>query len=306
MLTRGLGEKSAFAGFHPIVNGTFFVLAIGITMFSMSPWFLAITFIMAWIYSVVLRGQAAVKMNCIFIFWTVVIMAIVNVFFTHDGETVLLYIHGNAITMEALIYGVSAAVMLSAVLIWFTCFNVIITAEKLIYIFGRTAPVFGLTLSMIFRYIPLLRQRYREIHMGQQCLGESELNDRGRLPFGKRLRRAGKNVSILISWSLESSIESADSMEARGYGLKGRTSFHLYRFDRRDALLEIWLCLLGAISVIGCVLNKTDVYFYPAYRVETPDGMTVVTMAAFLLLMITPAFIDLLGELRWKRSDLTI
>lgn len=305
MPQKGLGENASFAEYHPIVNLSYFALVIGVTMFSMSPWFLAATFLLAWIYSVLLKGRKVVRMNLIFMFWIVVIMALINVFFTHDGQTVLFYLHGNRITLEALIYGVSAAVMLSAVLIWFTSFNVIITAEKLIYIFGRAAPVLGLTLSMIFRYIPLLKQRYQEVHMGQQCLGADEVNGKGKVPFLTRLRRGGRNVSILISWSLESSIESADSMEARGYGLKGRTSFHLYRFDRRDTLAQIWLCLLGAFSIAGCAMKKTGAYFYPVYRVGAPDGMTIVTLTAFTLLMATPIIIDIIGEIKWKRSGLT-
>ncbi|MBQ8562875.1 MAG: hypothetical protein IJ443_03150 [Firmicutes bacterium] len=46
---QGLGEGSTFAAYHPAVNFIFFVLAIGITMFSMDPVFLA--------------GEKAVKFN---------------------------------------------------------------------------------------------------------------------------------------------------------------------------------------------------------------------------------------------------
>ena len=343
MFREGLGERSAFGEYHPAVNLTYYILAIGITVFSLSPWFLAATFLLAWVYSVMLRGTSAVRMNLVFILWIIVLMALINVLFTHQGETFLCYLHGNRITAEALIYGLSAAVMLSAVLVWFTSFNAIMTAEKLIYIFGRAAPVLGLTLSMIFRYIPLLKDRYGEIRMGQMCMGRGgpagpgegagaargigeEADGSGvvsaqrtgdaaedapsrktprKAPFLQRLRQGGKNVSVLISWSLESSIENADSMEARGYGLKGRTSFHLYRFTGRDALMETWLCALGAACIAGCALGKTGAFFYPRYVPHPLDGGAALTLVAFVCLLATPVFLDLLGEIKWKRSDLT-
>ena len=229
-------------------------------------------------------------------------MALINVLFVHDGDTVLCFIHGNRITAEALIYGISAAVMLSSVLIWFTSFNCVMTAEKLIFLFGRAAPVLGLTLSMIFRYIPLLRARYGEISMGQRCLGRGKVEDT-KPPLKMRMRQAGKNASILISWSLESSIESADSMEARGYGLRGRTSFNLYRFSRRDTAMMVWLCVLGALCIAGCALHKTEAWFYPVYKLHPFDMMTAVTLIAFILMAATPLIMDIAGELRWERLE---
>lgn len=299
-MDRGLGEKTAFSEYHPIVNMTFYGLTIGVTMFSMSPIFLACTLILSWCYSVLLRGRAAVKMNLILSFWTIIIMTFINVLFTHNGETVMFYLNGNRITLESLIYGISAAVMLCSVIIWFTSFNVIMTAEKLIYLFGKATPVLGLTLSMIFRYIPLLRNRYDEISMGQNCMYPDRTSRIG------ELRRGGKKISILISWSLESSIDSADSMEARGYGLKGRTSFHLYHFTSRDMLMELWLCAVGAVCIIGCMLDKAEVFFYPVYKIHPFDMGATITLVVFALLMSTPLIIDLTGEMKWKRSDSTI
>ena len=299
MFKDGIGEGSEFSGYHPWVNLTYYILAIGITMFSLSPWFLMATFILSWAYSLLLRGREVVKMNLLFTFWTLVIMALINTLFTHDGVTVFFYVRGNAITLEALIYGVCAAIMLVSVIIWFVSFNTIMSADKLIFIFGKAAPVLGLTLSMIFRYIPLLKNRFGEIKMGQACLGRTEQKG-----FMAKMRQFGKEVSILMSWSLESSIESADSMEARGYGLKGRTSFHLYRFTKRDTMLLLLMLALGAIVITGCIMGKTTVYFYPAYVPRPFDLMTAVTLAAYVLLLALPMIIDITGEVRWKRSSL--
>lgn len=296
MLRNGIGESSEFSRFHPLVNLAYFVIVIGITMFSMSPAFLLANLMLSWIYSILLRGSAVIKQNLIVAAFTLIVMSVINLFFTHEGVTVLFYLNDNAITLEALIYGLCSAAMLISVITWFVSFNVIMSSEKLIYIFGKTAPVIGLTLSMIFRYVPLLKERYAEIHTGQMCMGREK--EKG---FLNRMRQFGKEVSILISWSLESSIESADSMEARGYGLKGRTSFHLYRLQMRDICFLSITFLLALTVIYGKYSGKDAVSFYPDFRYNF-DLQSAAVLLAYSVLAILPALMDVYGEMKWKQS----
>ena len=300
MFKNGIGETSEFSRFHPLVNLIYFSFVIGITMFSMTPYFLIATLVTSWIYSVLLKGKKILKQNAYISIFTILLTAVLNVFFTHEGVTILFYINDNAITMESLIYGLSSGVMLASVIIWFTGFNVVMSADKLIFIFGKAAPVLGLTLSMIFRYVPLLKERYSEIHMGQVCLGRG--NEKG---FFNKIRQFGKEVSILVSWSLESSIESADSMEARGYGLKGRTSFNLYRIERRDVVLISVMTLMGTVVIILNLLGKNSISFYPVYKYSMSvwNGST---LGAYIILVGMPIVMDIYGEAKWRRSDLAI
>lgn len=278
------------------MNLAYFVIVIGITMFSMSPAFLLANLMLSWIYSILLRGSAVIKQNLIVAAFTLIVMSVINLFFTHEGVTVLFYLNDNAITLEALIYGLCSAAMLISVITWFVSFNVIMSSEKLIYIFGKTAPVIGLTLSMIFRYVPLLKERYAEIHTGQMCMGREK--EKG---FLNRMRQFGKEVSILISWSLESSIESADSMEARGYGLKGRTSFHLYRLQMRDICFLSITFLLALTVIYGKYSGKDAVSFYPDFRYNF-DLQSAAVLLAYSVLAILPALMDVYGEMKWKQS----
>ena len=299
MLREGLGEDSEFSSFHPWVNLIYFLLAIGITMFSQSPWFLIATMTVAWTYSIALNGVKQIKMNAAVTIWSVVVFSIVNALFSHNGATVLFYISGNRITLEAMIYGASISLMFSAMVIWFSCFNVIMTAEKLIYIFGKAAPVLGLTLSMIFRYIPLLKARFQEIRLGQACLGRNMDKEKG---IVAKTRQFGKEISILISWSLESSIEGADSMEARGYGLRGRTSFHLYRFIPRDTMCLLVMLALSTGAFYGIYKGKSSAMFYPVYEAPAFDAVTVLSMICFMAMLAVPLLIDMYGEIRWRSA----
>lgn len=298
-IKKGLGESCEFAGYHPAVNLIFYAFAIGIAMFSTRPLFIGIGFVCSWGYSVLLGGSKAVKVNIMFMIPAIILMVVINTFFTHDGETVLFYLNGNRITLEALVYGAAAAFVLTSVIVWFASFNIIMTSDKFIYMFGKAAPVLGLTLSMIFRFIPLLKSRFAEISMGQKCMGRGQ--QKGLI---RKTRLILKEVSILISWSLEASIETADSMEARGYGLKGRTSFHLFKFTNRDFKALAAIAVTGGISAAGCIMGKTGMYYYPVIKAGDFDMMTILAAAAYALLLVIPFAIDVRGEVKWKQLNL--
>ena len=299
MFKDGLGEGSTFAGCHPAVNLIFFLFTIGITMFSTGPAFLAVTLVFSWIYSILLNGRKAVKTNLIFTIPIVVIMAVINTLFTHNGATVLFFLNDSRITLEALLYGLAAAVLLSSIIVWFSCFNVVMTSDKLIYLFGKAAPVLGLTLSMIFRFIPLLKARFREITMGQRCMGRHVSGG-----FFAKIRKYTKEVSILISWSLEAAIETSDSMEARGYGLPGRTSFHLFKLTPTDKVLLAAIGASGIIAAAGCILGKTSIYYYPKVVLGQWDVLTVITFAAYIVMLAIPIVTDIFGEIKWQQYRL--
>ena len=301
MLRDGLGESSRFSGCHPAVNMIFYTFAIGITMFSQDPIFLAVTTVFAWGYSILLKGAHQARTNLLFLLPIVLIMTVVNGLFTHNGKTVLFFLNDSRITLEAIAYGAAAALLLGAVIIWFVSFNVVMSSDKLIYLFGKAAPVLGLTLSMIFRFVPLLKNRFKEIKMGQECMGRHV--EKG---LFTKTRQLCKEVSILISWSLEASIETSDSMEARGYGLHGRTSFHLFKMSPTDYLMLAVILVTGGAAAIGCALGRTSIYYYPVIRFAEWDYLRIITLASFTALLAAPLLLDITGEKKWQRLRLEI
>ena len=296
MFREGIGEGSSFKALHPVTNLIFYAFVLVITMFSNSPVYLACTLVLSWFYSVLLSGVKQIKTNLLFMLPVTIFMIIFNTLFNHNGSTVLFYLNDQRITLESVYYSLAAAVLLSAMIIWFASFNVIMSSDKLIYIFGKAAPVLGLTMSMIFRFIPLLRQRYREISMGQKAMGRQE-----ETKFIPKIRQSVKEVSILISWSLEASIETADSMEARGYGLKGRTSFHLFRLSPADKRMIVLELLTGALAATGLATGRTNVYYYPKFTPDEWDMLGILSLVSYILLMLIQIITDLLGEIKWQQ-----
>lgn len=98
-------------------------------------------------------------------------------------------------------------------------------------------------LSQIFRMIPLMKKRYIQVHEGLMGLGMVPKE----ASFWKRARHFARELSVLIAWSLEGTVETSISMESRGYGAGKRTSFHRFRFRLEDG----WFC--------GCFLVLSGV-----------------------------------------------
>ena len=114
-----------------------FVFVIGFSCFLMHPVGLAISTLCAFIYSVMLKGKRSIKTNLAYMLPTMLFAALINAAFNHEGITIIGYFPGgNPLTLESLIYGLCAAIMIVSVIFWFSCYNEIMTSDKFIYLFG--------------------------------------------------------------------------------------------------------------------------------------------------------------------------
>lgn len=291
--------ESEFARLHPLVSFLYFVGVILIAVLSVHPVMLLIGFFVSLVYQIRLCGIESVKSNLLILVPILIFTVIIQPLFNNDGVTPIFYISGNMVSVQAVLYGVAMAGMLITAIQWFRSYNVIVTTDKFLYLFGRILPSLTLLISMIIRTIPLLRNRFVQIEQGQKALGMKYdgmgLQKKGRLLI--------KEISILIAWSLEASIETADSMEARGYGTGRRTSFHLFHFQKKDA------CCLGieVILIIGCLYgvfnDYVQAYYFPVFVAANNHRYTAITCLLYLMLSLFPMIYDIGGVLRWKQLN---
>lgn len=288
--------ETGFKTYHPIVNFFYYLVVIIFSMFSMHPIFLTITLIASFSYIIVLEGKSEFKSNLRLLLVIILLTAMLNGLFVHKGVTVLFYLNDNAITLEAIIYGMAAGTMMGSVIMWFRTLNHIMTSDKIVYLFGKVNPSISLVLSMSFRFIPLFKEQFREISEGQRCIGRDA--SKGRI--FKRAKQYMRELSILITWSLENSIELSDSMQARGYGLPNRSSFSIFRFDKRDGIVLGIIIFLSAIVAVGCYFDKNNIIYYPEIIMEDITILATIVYQSYFVLLLIPIIIDLVEEYKWK------
>ncbi|PWN00727.1 MAG: cobalt transporter [Massilioclostridium sp.] len=283
----------AFTAYHPIVNFVYFAAVLVFTMFCMNPICITISVGCALLYAFCLQGFKLVKFVVRFAFPTVVFVCIINPLFNHRGQTVLAYLPwGNPLTMESLLFGFAAAILLLSVIFWFSCCNRVMTTDKFLYLFGRIVPSLSLILSMALRFIPQFKEQFKQVRSAQKSLG-CDLTEGS---LRQRFLNAANIFSIMITWSLENAVQTADSMKNRGYGLPGRTAYSVYQFERRDGLL---LCVLACLIVyvsVGLFGNGFDFYYFPVVK----DIYFNSFMIAYFMLCATPLILNGREVIRWK------
>lgn len=284
-----------FARLHPAVNFIYIAAVLTVSMLTLNPWILGISFTVSFFLGIFYNGRKMLVRNLMTEVPVFLFTVLIQPLFSRSGATPLFYINENAVTLEAYLYGIAIAVLLISMIQWCSCAHSLFTADKLMYLFGRLIPAMGLILSMILRFIPLMRSRYQQIHEGQAGLGR-RITSVG-IMAGMRLYL--KEVSALISWSLEASIETAASMEARGYGIKGRTSYHLYRFSQSDAVAIIVIFVLFSTIIAGVLAGGTEVYYLPQIYFGKNADAAAVCAGAFILLTCFPLFYEMKGAIQW-------
>ena len=288
--------NTPFASLHPFVLLVFFLFAAGFSMFLMHPVFLVISFICAFGYCVYLKGKKGIKSLglCLPL---VIFAAVINAAFNHQGVTILVYVNDNPITLESLIYSLAAALMLLGVLMWFSCLNEIMTSDKLMCVFGKLSPSVAILFSTTLRFVPRFGAQLKKITFAQKCIGRS-YSDGG---FFTRLKNAVKILSILVTWALENAVETADSMKSRGWGLKGRTSYSGFRFDRRDFFSLAALLLLASFIIGGILAGEGRVKYYPSVVLSDFSVFGLMVYMAYFLLMAFPLIFSLTEDFKWYR-----
>ncbi len=289
--------RDTFSTYHPAVNFLYFTLVLLLSMFFMHPVCLGISLLCAFCYSVYLKGKKALRSNVKFMLPMLVVTALINPAFNHAGGTILTYLPGgNPLTLESIIYGIAAAVMLVTVISWFSCYNAVMTSDKFVYLFGRVAPALSLILSMTLRFGPRFKAQLKVVANAQRCLGRDVTN-------GSLLQRAKHGLRILfimVTWALENSIETADSTKSRGYGLPGRTAFSLYRFDSRDKNALLFLLFCGGYIISGAFMGGLSWRYFPIMKGAGFTPYSVSLYFSYLALCLMPVVINIREDRKWK------
>ena len=276
---------------HPVSAAVYFFSVLIIAMFSINPVFQALALSGAILFCLFVCKKT--KSDIFFYPVMFILIAITNPLFSHNGVTPLFFLNGNPVTKEAFLYGIDIAVALIAVMLWFKAYNEIFTEDKLLYLFGRILPETALILSMALRFIPLFKQKMHRVDEAQKAMGLYSSKS-----FVDRIHGRLRVFSAMIAWSLENSVDTAISMKMRGYGLKGRTHFALFRFTKSDGAVLIISLALFAFALLG--QNNITFAFYPRITALEFNFYTLSVYFSYCVLALMPAFIEVRERLLWK------
>lgn len=230
--------------------------------------------------------------------WDILLFAVIvvtNPLFVHNGATPLLFINGTAVTLEALLCGISIAATMLAAVFWFRCFNIIMTSDKLLFLFSEISPKVSLVFSAAMRFVPLFKLYARKIRNAQKtmCLYDSD-------SLTARIRAELRVFSSLISLALETAVDTGESMKGRGYGLRKRTFFSVYRFSGYDKAIVMITAILDTAVISATVCGRLDFSFYPRIAAGKNDIWSAAAIAAFAALAFLPFISEIKEDILWR------
>jgi energy-coupling factor transport system permease protein len=106
-------------------------------------------------------------------------------------------------------------------------------------------------------------------------------------------------LSALTDWALEGGVVTGDSMRSRGYGSAKRTSFMIYRMNKRDWILLTTTLLLSAAMIVCITAGYTTATFTPDWFIAPTSP---VSLGLYGLLTLIPTLLRLQEALVWHIS----
>jgi len=201
-------------------------------------------------------------------FFLSLLIILINILASQHGSTILVNVNNIPIlgtlniTLESIVFGILMSIRLLATISAFAILTLIVNPDNLLQtILLLKAPyrtVF--TTSIATRFIPCLLTDVNTI--------QDSLKSRAyQMNNGNILSRIKKRTIILpalLSNSLERSIQSAEAMEARGFGTKTKRTFYkTIQTTKFDIFFIILSVLLFASFILMWMLNIGAYAYYP-------------------------------------------
>ncbi|MFE4713128.1 energy-coupling factor transporter transmembrane component T [Paenibacillus sp. NPDC056722] len=228
-------------------------------------------------------------------------VAVLNPFFSHRGSNILFYFMDQPVTLEAILYGLMMMLVLLTILIVFVSYNYTVTTDKFMYLFSSVAPKSALLTLMSIRFVPLFQRRLRQITEIQRTRGI----DTGKGSVRKRMKDGMTLLKVLLTWSLEEALQTADSMKARGYGVSKRSSYANYKMDRQDIFVLVMLVVSGLIPLLGWLQGYGTMQIYPRLKPLEYTWQEAVVYASFCLFVLIPLGLEGKEKWIWRSSQRT-
>lgn len=280
--------------YHPACIYMFFAAIFLFAVISRNPVFIVISFAGAIIYSSSVLGIQVILTEIKKILPFMLVITAVNPLINRYGGTPLFFINDSAFTLEALIYGFFISMMLAAVFIWGKCFNTINDSEKTLYIASYLSRTLSIIISMSLRFIPMLKIKLNEIKNTRKAMGLYYCDN-----LYEKIKSHLTIISVLLTWSIENSVDTAASMRSRGFGIRGRTSYSVFKMRKPDVML-ITVSLIFIIFMI--ILNKKvfEYSYYPYLQEISTDTFHIISYVFSALFVLVPTVIELRSRIIWK------
>jgi energy-coupling factor transport system permease protein len=288
-----------FKRMHPLVSFCYYVGAISLMINLQHPIFLGAALLIIIAINFLEDRLKGLTHWLFFMITTGILIIVLNPIFNERGRHVLFEIFQHRITLEATVYGVMNALLIIGVMALFVSYNEVMSPNKLLYLFSKFLPQFAVLLMLTLRFIPLMKRRLAEISSIQTSKGLSMVHGR----WMDKAKTGILYVQVLLVYSLEEAIQTADSMKARGYGHGKRTSYEYFIFKKRDLFALLYLLVVFLLVLIGRLKGYGYLTIYPVMESTLISPSEFFFLFLYLLFLSFPLVAGVGGYVRWRLSN---
>lgn len=283
-----------FEQLHPLTQTVFFLILFVSVMQFFHPIYLIISLISGIFFGFVYKKKREVIVQTVGLFGLFLVAAIINPLFSHQGVTILGYFKdGNPFTLESVYYGIAAALMVVNLVIWCGVLMYVFTTDRLICLLGPVFPTISLVISMILRFVPRFQKRIQDTDLAiRGANGKLGQTTNGFYQFHLFYAVTGH--------ALENTVDLADSMKARGYGMKRRRSYQMFRFEIIDMVL---ILAMTCCYIMWFYCKRSDIVscmFYPMFVMKVDGMLAILSIVIYLIFVNLPLLLEVGDMIRWK------
>lgn len=287
-----------FQRFHPLVSFIYYGGAAALLVLMLHPIFLsAAFFLILFFHFWEDRGRNLLRW-LFFMLTSGFFLLLLNPLFNERGRHVVFIIFQHRFTLESFVYGGISALSIMGIIALFVSYNEVMTPNKILFLFSKFLPQFAVLLMLTLRFIPLMKRRAEEVVSIQNSKGifAAQGAIRSRLKIGMLF------IQALLVHSLEEAIQTADSMKARGYGGKNRTSYEYFYFKRADWLAAVYLLALFSLTAFGRYCGFGYLTVYPLMEDWHLTNKEAIILGFESLYLSFPLMVNIGGMIRWRLS----
>ncbi|GHP13350.1 hypothetical protein YK48G_07750 [Lentilactobacillus fungorum] len=184
----------------------------------------------------------------------------------------------------AFLYGLAMALILIAMLFVFALLNQILTPSRLIYVFSPIAPRLAMLVSISFTLVANFILRFKKLLILQRTRNLDTTSG----SLMTRIKKILHLFEIMLQDSLSSAMETANLMDARGFGAAKRSHYRSYHWQVSDwifiGLSSLLLLNMIIIRLLKFGWSRSVTNFTVAFRFA--DSLPIVFLLIFFLLPI--------------------
>ena len=232
-----------------------------------------------------------------FAFFLSIILIVINMLASQHGSHVIISavgipVFGNIkLTLESLVFGIGMSLRLLLTISAFAILTLTINPDVLLQSFLALKFPYKtvITTSIATRFIPCLLSDLDNIQDSLKTRGY-KINEGG---FITRIKKRIILFPPLLSNSLDRSIQSAEAMESRGFGSKGKKTFYkTIQTTKTDYFFMILSATLILIFLIMWIFNIGSYEYYPSINPITISFTYVFISFLLVLAVISPAILS--------------